>query len=418
MPTTVPAVIYQHAQDCAFLYEARTLMTRAANGKLADLRRFDDRLAAHLDGLGVGAADAMRVCDAALENPTAGAVFAVSVNALRTRDGERLNRIYALAEAVPAAKSGLASAFGWVEQTQLRGVVAKLLSSSKAFQRRLGIAVCALHRVDAGRLRDAVLEGSEPELRARALRACGELGVKDLLPACMRAIEIDDAVGRFWASWAAILLGNRGGGALEVLMNLSEAPQSLRARGFELALQSMDQQNSRAWLHQLAQSSDDLRWVIQGSGIAGDPTYVPWLIKQMEDLKTARVAGESFRLITGVDLTYLGLHRRNIAGNAGGPSDDPDDSNVEMDLDEGLPWPDAERVARWWQTNGGRFLPGTRYFLGSTVTRENCLRVLKEGFQRQRILAAHYLCLLEPGTTLFEWRAPARRQQRLLATMV
>jgi uncharacterized protein (TIGR02270 family) len=88
-----------------------------------------------------------------------------------------------------------------------------------------------------------------------------------------------------------------------------------------------------------------------------------------------------------------------------------------MDEDEGLPWPDPERIAKWWQANGGRFEAGTRYFLGAPVTRENCLRALKEGFQRQRILAAHYLCLLEPGTVLFEWRAPAFRQQRLLATM-
>jgi len=31
--------------------------------------------------------------------------------------------------------------------------------------------------------------------------------------------------------------------------------------------------------------------------------------------------------------------------------------------------------------------------------------VLKEGFQRQRIAAALYLSLLNPGTPLFEWRA-------------
>jgi hypothetical protein len=35
----------------------------------------------------------------------------------------------------------------------------------------------------------------------------------------------------------------------------------------------------------------------------------------------------------------------------------------------------------------------------------------------QRILAAHYLCLLEPGTPLFNTSAPALRQQRLLAKM-
>jgi hypothetical protein len=46
-----------------------------------------------------------------------------------------------------------------------------------------------------------------------------------------------------------------------------------------------------------------------------------------------------------------------------------------------------------------------------------CIDVLKNGYQRQRILAAHYLCLLDPGTPLFNTSAPAWRQQRLLARM-
>ena len=55
--------------------------------------------------------------------------------------------------------------------------------------------------------------------------------------------------------------------------------------------------------------------------------------------------------------------------------------------------------------------------MGAPVTREHCIAVLKTGNQRQRILAAHYLSLLEPGTPLFNTGAPAWRQQRLLAGM-
>jgi hypothetical protein len=55
--------------------------------------------------------------------------------------------------------------------------------------------------------------------------------------------------------------------------------------------------------------------------------------------------------------------------------------------------------------------------MGQPVTKEHCIQVLKTGYQRQRILAAQYLCLLEPGTPLFNTAAPAWRQQRLLAAM-
>lgn len=44
-------------------------------------------------------------------------------------------------------------------------------------------------------------------------------------------------------------------------------------------------------------------------------------------------------------------------------------------------------------------------------------RLLREGFQRQRIAAAEYLCLLQPGTPLFYTSAPAWRQKRWLAKM-
>jgi uncharacterized protein (TIGR02270 family) len=88
-----------------------------------------------------------------------------------------------------------------------------------------------------------------------------------------------------------------------------------------------------------------------------------------------------------------------------------------MDQDDDLPWPDPELIRPWWEKNGSHFQSGTRYFMGKSVTREHCIDVLKNGYQRQRILAAHYLCLLEPGTPLFNTSAPAWRQQRLLATM-
>jgi uncharacterized protein (TIGR02270 family) len=137
----------------------------------------------------------------------------------------------------------------------------------------------------------------------------------------------------------------------------------------------------------------------------------------MRNEKTARLAGDMFSLITGVALGQIGLEGKKPEGFESGPNDDPDDSNVDMDPDEGLPWPDVEKVEEWLTANASRFQKGTRHFMGAPVTREHCINVLKNGDQRKRILAAHYLCLLEPGTPLFNTSAPAWRQQRLLAKM-
>lgn len=78
------------------------------------------------------------------------------------------------------------------------------------------------------------------------------------------------------------------------------------------------------------------------------------------------------------------------------------------------PWPDAEKIQEWWEANKHRFQNGIRYFMGEPVTTENCKRVLREGFQCQRLAAALFLSLLQPGMPLFNTAAPAWRQRRLL----
>ncbi len=85
-----------------------------------------------------------------------------------------------------------------------------------------------------------------------------------------------------------------------------------------------------------------------------------------------------------------------------------------MDPDDSLPWPDVEKIQQWWAANASQFQSGTRYFMGALATPEHCLQMLKDGFQRQRMAAAEYRCLLQPGTPLFNTRAPAWRQQRRL----
>jgi uncharacterized protein (TIGR02270 family) len=182
-------------------------------------------------------------------------------------------------------------------------------------------------------------------------------------------------------------------------------------------MQAMDRGAAHTLLQSMAADPADIRWLLRGSALIGDPAYIPWLIGHLSNDRLARLAGEAFSLITGADLAWLDLERKPPEGLETGPNDDPEDSSVALDEDDGLPWPDAARVKAWWDSNAQRFQTGVRYFMGGPLNREHCLKVLKEGYQRQRIAAALYLSLLSPGTPLFECRAPARRQQRSLAQM-
>ena len=204
--------------------------------------------------------------------------------------------------------------------------------------------------------------------------------------------------------------------AFDLLASMGLSPGAQRGRAFRLALQASPIQRGHAILQRLAQDSMQLRWVIEGSGVVGDVGYVPWLLNHMTNPKLARVAGEAFTNITGLDL-FQGFEMSTPAEFDGDPTDNPEDGNVDLHSDEGLPWPDVQKIQAWWTASANRFQTHVRCFMGGPVTREHCIEVLETGYQRQRTLAAHYLCLLDPGTPLFNTSAPAWRQQRLLAAM-
>jgi uncharacterized protein (TIGR02270 family) len=135
----------------------------------------------------------------------------------------------------------------------------------------------------------------------------------------------------------------------------------------------------------------------------------------MADQKLTRLAGEAFSMMTGVDLAYIDLDRRPSAGLETGPNDDPADPDIELDPDNWLPWPDPERVAKWWAGQRGGYAPGTRYLLGEPITPESLAEILRSGRQRQRTAAALELTI-RTGAMLFETRARGQWQQQRLKT--
>jgi uncharacterized protein (TIGR02270 family) len=417
-PGCVVQVIAQHFEEAAHLASVRALQLSAANVRLRLLARLDERIAAHIDGLAIAGEEGWRQCQSGLEAASAGRAFAATLMALEAKNPERLNWLLALAAAVPAVLPGFQSGLGWATPASLRGIISGLLSSGEGFPRLLGVSACAMHRLDPGLISARRLQDPDPGVRARAWRTAGELGLRNLVSAAAASIADDDAEVRFWSAWSAVLLGDREQ-ALEYLSQIAiEGMTNVhRPRAFQLCLQALEVSHAHALLRQLGTEPKERRLILQGAGWVGDPTYVPWLIRQMADDRLARLAGESFSLITGLDLAYLDLERKPPEVIEAGPNDDPEDSNVEMDPDEGLPWPDQDLVQAWWNRHGSGFRPGRRYFMGAPVAHQGCLDVLRNGFQRQRIAAAYHLALSEPGSVLFEWRAPARRQQQLLAGM-
>ena len=390
--SVIPHIIDQHAEEAAFLWLQRNNAVNDPHYDLKDLIKLDDRVAAHLDGLAVAGDYGLSVCETALGDAGAGELFAVAVQVIERKDDKQLERLFALAEALPEVRYGLISAFGWVSAHFLAGTGAKLLASTEPFKQLVGIVTCAMHRVDPAAVLTQSLSNSDPALRSRAFRAAGELGRVDLLAACINGLQDKDVASRFWATWSAVLLGDRNK-ALKTLESFVHLPNDFQARALQLLLKILDLPEAQQLLKTIAQNPTNKRVSIQSVGIVGDAQYLPWLIRQMEDDKFARVAGESFSMMTGLDLAYLDLEHDAPENFESGLTGNPEDEDVAMDQDDNLPWPDAVKLDQWWSENNQHYQAGTCYFMSANITWNHRLQILEEGYQRQRAHAAQHLCV-------------------------
>jgi len=412
----IPHIAEQHVEEAAFLWILRSYAVHAPHYRLKDLAKLDNRVEAHLDGLRIAGPTGAELCEAALEIGEAGEVFAAGLLALESKDPQRLAKVISVAETSLEASKGLISAFGWTEPAKLSGTVKQLLESKSSFHQLLGISACAIHRVNPGNILGKLIKDmtASAPLCARALRTAGELKCQELIYPIQDCFNAKEPLIRFWAAWAAILLGNRSQGieALKtfvVTANTGEFPNAL-----PVLLRAMPIEEAGNLLKGLAQYPKRQRDLVAGTGMIGDPVYIPWLIKQMEIPELARLAGESFSFITGADISYEDLDADKPEDFESGPTEDPADANVELDSDEDLPWPDPVKIHAWWNAKGQAFQNGQRYLLGAPITEAHCRKVLREGFQRQRAAAGLELALMKTDEVLFEVRAPGWRQQRLL----
>ncbi len=220
---------------------------------------------------------------------------------------------------------------------------------------------------------------------------------------------------RGWSAWAAVMLGDRGS-ALATLGELALGDQPFAAHALPLYMRDCDVNDAHDVLRTLTRRSGATarRRLIQGCGAVGDPLYLPWLMDMMTEDAWARVAGESFALITGADLVALDLVRHRPEGITTRPGEYLAEADPGRIDDVHLPWPDRHSVAAWWSAQQGHFPVGRRHFMGAPPAVDRAIDVLGTGLQRQRAAAAQWLALLRPGKRLFPVRAPARRQKRWL----
>ncbi len=410
--SVIPVILEQHTEEAAFLWLLRDSAVHEPHYSLSDLAHLDDRVEAHIDGLRIAGDEGWELCKEALAWEEAGEVFTAAVLAFESGVEERIQAVLEAGSDDHELSRGLISALGWLPFNQTNAYIQDLATAESPALRRIGLASYVAHRQNPGQPLIDALSDDDAMLRARALRAAGELAQKDLLPLIKDHIDEDNKNCRFSAAWTAAILGEAS--AVPILRSIAESEQSHAENACCMAVRLMHLSDAHVWLQELSKNPNLQRLSVTGYGVIGDPMSIPWLIRMMAVPDLARVAGESFTMITGVDLAYEDLEGEWPEGFEAGPTESPEDEDVEMDPDEDLPWPEPELISGWWSKNKGAFRNGTRYLLGQPISHEHLQQVLRNGYQCQRAAAAIELAMMHPGQPLFEVRAPGFRQQQVL----
>ncbi|MBP9014568.1 MAG: TIGR02270 family protein [Smithella sp.] len=407
---------FELTREAASLWLQRTRAVCAPHYNLQSLLELDERLEAQIDALRVAGEQGREVSMAGLEGGLPEYFFAPAVLAFESGDETRISLLLEKAGKTPTASEAIIEALGWLTLEQALPHIKKLLASADPVHQYIGMAASAFHRYDPGEFLANAFYYDDLRLRARSLKAVGELGGRGdkLIPVHLKNRQkVHDPASRFQAAWSSLLLGDTT--SLEHLRAIIlDETSPFREEALQVSARRMNLKEAQALQGELAKKADSQRLAVIGEGIIGDPALIPWLVKQMKIPALARIAAQSFSFITGLDISGEQLEGTWPEGFEAGPNDDPTDDNVETDPDENLPWPDPEKIYAWWETNKDKYPRETRLLLGKPITPDHLQHILQTGRQRQRAAAALELALLKPGKPIFNTAAPAKRQMEAL----
>ena len=409
----IGTAVIAHVEEAAFLCASRRYNIEQPHYRLRDVDKLDRRIEAHLDGLRIAADEGWKLVVEELGWKEAGEFFVASLLAFESNKADRIEKVLAAVAGAPEGIPGVASALGWLPIEQARPHIARLLNDADPVRRLIGLSASAIHRHQPGAALGKSLIDPDLRLRARGLKAAGELGRTELIPALRQNLKGEDLSCRFWSAWSLLLLSNDPSG-ISAMRSLAESPSRFSERAAAMYARRAEPAAVKEWYRKQPTKPPKVRCAIAAAAALGEIDAIPWLIGLMPQLPLSRMAGEAFTTLTGADLALLDLENKPPKDFQSGPTDNPADEDVSMDPDDNLPFPNPQKVAGWWSKNQSRFAPGTRYLLGQPMEIAALGQVLRIGKQRQRAAAAIELSMRQPGTPLFETRMPGFRQRQLL----
>ncbi len=380
----------------------------APHYNLQSLSELDERLEAHLDGLRVaGEAGPQRAWQEFMDHPEPGETFTAGVLTFESGDPQQIELLLATVAGRVELVRPLISAIGWLMPSDVALAMNVLQSLPDPTAIWVAIGGSAVRRQNPGsKVFARALQHENSTVRARALRAIGELGERNLIHELYIGQADTDEACRFWSTWSVAILNGDAAAIAELRADAADTPQGRHA--LHIAVRRGEPKLTRSWLSGL-RTEPDRRIAIMAAGHFGEADALPWLIEQAQVAATARLAAEAIAFITGLDFNQRPLYGTAPAGHADGPNDDTEDDDVAPDPDSELTWPNGKVLKEWWSSHRSSFPKQTRLLLGKPITVEWLQIVLEQGSQRHRNAAALEMTAFRGGRPLLETRAPRTR---------
>lgn len=415
-------IVEQHIEEASFLWLQHMNAVSRPDYSLHDITELDEYIDANLEGVYLGNETAWEICESLLKEDIE-YLFSATVLAFR-RDNKAWKKI-ALKTLNSENENAFIHALGWLDYPIVKPFVTELLNDKRPFYQYIGISVCGLHRqIPDIDLRE-LLKINIPLLKNRVIRLIGELKCHDLRKDLHDYLMHEKEEYQYWAAWSLALLGERTS-TIPILRKFVDKKSDYQLPALQILLRISDERLQNEIINQLI-VNNELKLAVMGTGITGHSKYIPWLIEIMEQSELARLAGEAFSLITGVDINYQDLVLESYNDDETDPSPYSDnnedklderffnDDDEEDDLDEyeqDLEVPDPKLIKEWWQQYRPHFNERSRYLAGSIIAESNLFGVLQNGLQRQRIAAALELALLHPNYIFWEMQVKGSYQQQ------
>lgn len=415
----IPPLVERHVGDAAFYWTQHDRSVHSPLVDLAELRRFDHLLDAHLDGTQVAGETGWQLALAALARwRGSGEAFVCTVLALGAREpGVRLAATWAIVEQAPERMlRGVIGGLLWVEPHLAAPWAAHwtLPHTPVALQIAAWRVLARAPRRLRGdnRLLDeqlaSLLAHPDARLRATACRAAYAFGQVSALHTLLT--DADTAV----AAEAAIGLSHAGlsAGAGYLWRSVQRLAKALAHMGG--AERDRAEHRLARWVRHLALMAPlghpDIPPLIDAMPVRvallfilhhGDGALLPWVRDHLEDAEAARLAGWVWSALVGRDLVAEGLAQPSQPLAAA-------QERLTDRLDPGLPLPDANAV----RAQHLELPQGVPCLLGETVTPTRLPKSLHNAPQALRWIAARRI--EASGGPRFDTRAHAHIQYAAL----